>query len=139
MWYAGWVYVLGAAGLAAVGHGVTCHVIKRRRFAGRKCLSDEDLICLFANQGMSANEVKMFLVDVSRSVGIRLSLLRPDDRFDIELAPIPWLSFDDGIYLLPDVLARRFDVLPEQVSLADAQNLRGLLDRIVALRNVRSA
>src|SRR5205807_2010205 len=91
----------------AIAHEAAARILKRRRYRGRKHLSDNELLQLFATPGLDDKDIHMFMLEVSRAIGIRRSLLRPTDRFDAELAPVRWLSYDDGMFLLPEVLESR--------------------------------
>ena len=53
--------------------------------------------------------------------------IRPKDRFDAELASEHGWEFDDGIALLPSVLASEFGGAPEDYDLSKNPTVIGLL------------
>jgi len=81
---------------------------KRRRFSDRRDLSQDELRATFETRGLSAIEIDAFLEIVSQVTSIPVGKLRPQDRFDRELAPERGWEFDDGLEVLPDELFARF-------------------------------
>jgi len=89
------------------------------RFQSRDNLADADWFnCFYANSGLSEKEVMKTLHFVSDALEIPSGLLRPSDRFKIELAPIVGWEYDDGMvelfWLLKDLATKKnIGSLPE--------------------------
>jgi hypothetical protein len=81
---------------------------KTRRLSGRSQLLDDELCATFDGCQLPAKELLEFLQLVALSVEMPRGLLRPTDRFSVELAPERGWEFDDGLSLLPTVLTHRF-------------------------------
>jgi hypothetical protein len=103
---------------------------KRRRFSGRQKLDGRELQKLFPNVSLSLDEFIEFLTCVERATEIPKELLRPTDRFDVDLAAVRGWEFDDGLSLLPEVLSRRFGGPVEAYDLAEKRTLGELASNI---------
>jgi hypothetical protein len=108
---------------------------KLRRLGRRDPLSDLTLMALFSAAGAPDNMAIRFLDAVARAADIPRGFLRPADRFDAELAPERGWEFDDGIALLPWVLASEFGGTAEEYDLSKTPTVIGLLTLVV--RNSR--
>jgi hypothetical protein len=127
-----WWYVLLLAILAAVLFELVERYLKRRRFRGRTRLSNDRLTSLFATNGLTEKEIATFLDEVSRATTIPTGYLRPDDQLGRELAPVRGLSYDDGVFLLPEVLEYRFGLRKEELTCNPSESLRSLLVQIAS-------
>jgi len=103
---------------------------KRARFGGRESLSARDLCRQFLTAELTEDEVLGFLEDVSRACDVPRGKLRPDDRFDRELAPVPGWEYDDGLSILPDKLQQRFGGSVSDYNVKNLSTLRDMLQRI---------
>ncbi len=112
---------------------------KTRRFRGRPRLQQQEVLSLFKTAALPDRDVLQVLRYVSRASSIPLGLLRSQDRFAIELAPVRGLSFDDGILLLGDALAAEFDARQGEIDPFTAKDLRGLLQQIAVVRDRQHA
>jgi len=81
---------------------------KRKRFLYRQRLDMKQLLSLFPDSKLTMDEFTDFITYVERATEIPREYLRPEDRFDGNLAPERGWEFDDGLILLPEVLYRRF-------------------------------
>lgn len=91
---------------------------KLRRLGQRDRLNDSTLIALFSPPGAGDDMAIRFLDAVARAADIPRGVIRPGDRFDAELAPERGWEFDDGIALLPSVLASEFGGTAEEYDLS---------------------
>ena len=91
---------------------------KVRRLGQRDRLDDSTLIALFTPSGTDDELAIRFLNAIARAADIPRGFIRPKDRFDAELAPEKGWEFDDGIALLPMVLASEFGGTAEEYDLS---------------------
>lgn len=72
--------------------------VKLSRFAGRATMSPHDLFTTFyEGLGFSEEDVVRILRQVASATEVPIGRLRPQDRFDHELAPVKGWEFDDGL------------------------------------------
>jgi len=74
---------------------------KRYRFSGRDDMTPDTFYSTFyADSGLSRDDVVWVLTHVGGLLEIPASKLRPQDRFDTELAPARGWEYDDGLGIL---------------------------------------
>ena len=100
---------------------------KRRRFVHRQALDMGELQSLFPDSRLTLDDFTEFLIYVERATDVPKQYLRPEDRFDTQLAPVRGWEFDDGLILLPEVLQRRFGGDLEAYDLTTSSTLADLL------------
>lgn len=127
-------HIVAIAVAMAAAHEAAERLIKRRRFRGRTKLSEEAHRRLFLSKGLTDEDIDLVLVEVSRATTIPRGYLLPSDRFSVELAPVTGLAFDDGVYLLGEVIALKLGVSRDQIDLMAAQNIEGLIGQVAAIR-----
>lgn len=134
MWSIRWWHILAGATIAVFAWEVAQRFFKRRRFRGRTCLRQQEILSLFKTGSLKDQDLLRLLCLVSRVSSVPLGLLRPGDRFEVELAPVRGLGFDDGIFLLDEVLVAEFDAQQGEIDQSAAKDLRGLLQQIALVR-----
>jgi hypothetical protein len=100
---------------------------KRHRFKERLALPVTSVRALFPATHLSAVEFEDFLNFVARATEVPLQLLRPGDRFDVELKGEKGWEFDDGVGRLPEAIKKRFGGNIEDYDLRRTRDLSGLL------------
>jgi hypothetical protein len=100
-------------------------------------LSDQELVELFQPCLVPVVDQLAFLEIVERESDVPRALIRPTDRFDLELAPEVGWEFDDGVALIPEIVAQRFGGKPLEYDLKEYPTVRDLLCRIQELDHDR--
>ncbi len=76
-------------------------ILKLRRFKGRNPQSISDVYdsCVEA-RGLDKDQWIQLFVQVAEILDLPPEVLRPFDRFSVELAPLPWFRVNDELELL---------------------------------------
>ncbi len=92
----------------AIGGGIAAHVIgkrrlplKRKRFEGRQVYTIEEISALYPD--LSPRSVASLWREVAKGVEIEPGLLRPSDRFSVELGPVPGFGVADELGEIEDM------------------------------------
>lgn len=108
---------------------------KRDRFRNREDLPAHELYLeFFSDSELDEEAVTDFLRLVSTECEVPMGKLRPDDRFLVELAPTRGWELDDGVWLLPDCLAKRFGGAPSDYRIENPQTIRSISTTIAHRR-----
>jgi hypothetical protein len=71
---------------------------KRSRFQDRADMSEDEFFATYyGDSGVARGVVSEVIQVVANATDIPSTKIRPSDRFDVELAPMPGWEFDDGL------------------------------------------
>src|SRR3989304_4684430 len=120
--------------IAAVLHESLQRIIKERRLSDKRLLNDDDLLAIFRTEGLTDQEVLDCLRIISEETSVRRSLLRPDLRFDEDLAPVRWLEYDDLTRHVPHIVFEYF-----QVTLDSGRRIADIHDLLSSIAQTRKS
>jgi hypothetical protein len=109
--------ILLAGSMAALISSRYPRRVRLGRFDGRERLSDEQLFDrYFKMLGVPKETVLNEWRQVAKCLGVPAGLMRPTDRFDTELYPVPgWHFYDDDLEILFAQTARRLQLPIDQL------------------------
>ncbi len=122
--------VFGGAFLYAIAKEERRKRSKKLRFEGRDCLSLEDVYERFySSSGLDKEKVLRYWSETGKLLRLEVGKLRPEDRFDKELAPVRGQELADEIEDLSEYLASTARELRISADLSEIKTLDDLIKR----------
>lgn len=130
MFFLGVVVVVGIIGLIIVERHTKRE--KLSRFKERNNIPEEEFYNKFyLSSGLPKDLVLAALREVAEVLELPQGLLRPDDRFDREFAPVKGSEMDDPRYSLETIIYSKLKKLDSNTNLSTIHTLDDLIRRLV--------